>query len=423
MAGALDMRFLFISQAGDSIGIALRVKEEGNEVRMWCVDAKCRTVGDGLVDKFTGGDFQPSKDDIIVFDETDYGDLADMFRRDGYKIVGGSVLADKLEADREFSFEVMTDCGIRVPEYTSFNSWEDGKAFASDLKEKAVFKPSGDMELKCSSSVLEPDELRDTLERLSGEFPKDAEFEIQEFVEGVDLSTEGWFNGHDFVEPFNHTLETKKFMDGDQGPSEGCTGNIVWATTKEDPIIQACLLPLTPFLREHNYIGPLDINVIIAEDGPYALEFTPRFGYDATPTLFYELLDGEVGEFLSGVARGEISEFPLKKGYAAGLRLSIPPWPNLKYEAQHGVAVGGLRGSDYEHFCPMNVMMQDEKLVTSGQYGVVGILTGYGATIEESFKTPYRIANKIELPSKQYRSDMVEYFKKKHRKVLAEVSV
>ena len=416
------MRFLFISPTGDSLGIALRVQEEGNEVSFWCNDGLAKKVGNGLVSNYLEDGFKPGKGDTIVFDMTGLGKLADQYRWDGYHVLGGSSLADKLEDDRDYAFEVMDECGIRTPEYYSFGSWEEGKAFAAENSEKVVFKASGDVAETCSSMVCEPKELVELLERLSGEFPGDVQFEIQEFVEGIDLSTEAWFNGKEFVEPFNHTLETKKFMPGDKGPSEGCTGNIVWATDRDDPIVADTVLKLGDFLRTNGYIGPIDVNVIVSTDGPYALEFTPRFGYDATPTLFYELLDCPVGDFIHSCARGDTSFMPLKSGFAAGLRVSVPPWPNQKHEGPQGVEVGGLRGQDYSHFCPMNVMSQDEKIVTAGAWGIVGILTGYGKTIEESFKDPYRIADKMVLSNKQYRTDLPEYFKKRFRKIHSEVS-
>ena len=47
------------------------------------------------------------------------------------------------------------------------------------------------------------------------------------------------------------------------------------------------LEPLVPFLKKGGFIGQIDVNTIVSEEdgSPYALEFTPRPGYDATPTL------------------------------------------------------------------------------------------------------------------------------------------
>ena len=417
------MRFLFVSPTGDSIGIALRVALEGNDVAFWCLEPMARHVGEGLVSIFGKDSFSPGKGDIIVFDMTGQGALADMLRWDGHHVIGGSGLADRLEDDRDYAFGVMKKCKIRIPNYETFTDWESGKEFAASLGEKAVFKPSGDIAEQCSSMVLEANELVDVLDKFSSQFSKDSQFEIQEFIEGVDLSTEGWFNGEEFVEPFNHTLETKKFMNDDKGPSEGCTGNVVWATTADDPLVQETILKLTPFLRSNSYIGPIDVNVIVSKDGPYALEFTPRFGYDATPTLAYELLGGDVGGFLWTVATKAKPFFDVKEGFAAGLRMSIPPWPNQKYEAQQGIAINGLHGSDYDHFCPMNVMEQDGQLATAGAWGILGVLTGYGKTIQEAFDTPYKIAKRMEVPQKQYRTDMADYFTKRYRKIQSEVMV
>lgn len=402
------------------MGVALRVLQEGNHVSFWSVDPVAKSVGKGLLD--TPDKMSIGPGDLVVFDMTGLGWLADMLRWQGYRVIGGSKIMDRMEEDRRYAFEIMEQCGIRTPEYQSFNSWKDGLEFAASFGDKAVFKPSGDLAENCSSMVCDKGQLAEEIEMLSKQFPDGSQYEIQEYVKGIDISTEGWFNGKTWVEPFNHTLETKKFMDGDLGPSEGCTGNIVWATPSEDPLVQSLLFPLTPFLQEHHYVGPIDVNAIMTEDGPYALEFTPRFGYDAFPTLAYELLDGDVGGFLNLVEQGDVSYSLVKDGIAAGLRLSIPPWPNQEHHAPEGIKLGGIR--DWSHFCPMNVRLgKDIDLESAGAWGIIGILTGYGKNPEQAFEQPYKMAEKIKLSQKQFRHDLPEYFTSRFRKVSREVAV
>src|SRR5208283_4900836 len=100
-------------------------------------------------------------------------------------------------------------------------------------------------------------------------------------------------------------FERKQLMDGNLGPSGGCTGNIVWACDGECPICKGGIRKLEGFLRVSNYKGMIDLNAIISEDKLYGLEFTPRFGYDASPTLFWGLLSMDLSELLYRVAKGQ----------------------------------------------------------------------------------------------------------------------
>src|SRR5690242_21436807 len=43
---------------------------------------------------------------------------------------------------------------------------------------------------------------------------------------------------------------------------------------------------------------------VVNDEGVWGLEWTPRFGYDAMPTLI-KMIQGGVGKFLSDVARGQ----------------------------------------------------------------------------------------------------------------------
>ena len=64
------------------------------------------------------------------------------------------------------------------------------------------------------------------------------EFILQDFIEGSCVSTEGWFNGYDWMEPFNHTIEHKKMMNDELGPSTGCAFNVVWAIRETNRVVE-----------------------------------------------------------------------------------------------------------------------------------------------------------------------------------------
>jgi phosphoribosylamine-glycine ligase len=414
-------RFLILSEGGDGCGLAMRLQDEGHDARIWIRELDGEHRCEGLIQKTDDLSFG----DIIIADCTGFGQICDSFRESGRLVFGGSCLHDKLESDRKFAKQVMEDARIQTPDSEYFegkDSWDDAREYVvgKTQVERLVFKPGGRLSGVIPSYVASDSE--DMIQMLEFYRQKvgdvEPEFELQEFVEGIAISTEGWFNGHDFIRPFNHTLERKQLMDNDLGPSGGCTGNVVWVVDDEaDPLITS-LLGLAPFLKERSYVGPIDLNAVVSEEEIYGLEFTPRFGYDAFPTFLLGLFDDDFGYFISSIVRGNSPEsMSLQSGFGAGVRITIPPWPNEDYLASPGIPVRGWSASDLKMVYPYDMCLHGENLVTSGGWGIIGVVNGVENSIEDAFGHAYRICKKAQIPDKQYRTDLSEVFQKDFRKV------
>ena len=411
------MKFLLMSRSGDGLALARRLSENGHDVAAWVMDRRAKKNFDGLVKKVDKwSDFIDAKT-IVVFDSNGGGKTGDMMRSRGHHVIGGSVFHDQLEMDRGLAFQLMEEVGIKVPPTESFTDWEAGKAYTKKFEGRLVFKPSGELakqgaDLGIDSYVSYDSEdmiaMLDYFQTLAGSTP--AEFELQKFIEGgVAISTEGWFNGKDFMLPFNHTVERKQLMDQNLGPSGGCSGNSVWACTFNNHIIDDGIARMAPTLRSFGYIGPIDLNSIVNEQGVWALEFTPRFGYDALPA-FLELYQGDVGELLASLAMLTYpKEMVLKSGFGSALRLSIPPYPSEEYRPKGGVPIRGFERKDRDHLFFYEVRLNNQdQLVTSDSGGAVVSITGWGESIPGSLWGPYDLAKAARIPDKQYRTDMIE---------------
>jgi phosphoribosylamine--glycine ligase len=377
------------------------------------------TYGKGLVDysdKYQMGQ-------TVVADCTGFGEVLDSYRDAGIRTFGGGSFADKLESDRCYTEEVMHEAGIDTPESEAVTSWDDAAKQAKRLADKSgkvVLKPEGSLSGVVPSYVASDEE--DALAMLK-QFEKEAgssdvELTVQEFVEGVAVSTEGWFNGLEWSEGmFNHTIERKQFLDGDLGPSGGCTGNVVWPCDSNDPLVKQTLLLLTEALRERSYVGAIDINCVVNEDGVYGLEFTPRFGYDAFPTLLHSLIDFDFGAFVNSLACGSVSDERLTSGFGAGVRLSIPPWPNEKYHNEDCVTLRGFDDDAREYFYPYGVMLEGEELKSSHGVGTLGVMNYEGRSIGQAFACVYHQIQKLKIPNLQYRTDLAEQCLKDYREL------
>ena len=413
---AKSTRFNFVSETADGVGFAIKLAEQGEDVRVWIRDSNAKSVGDNLVPKV--GDLEDlihnaSVDrDVFIFDVTGNGLIADYLRSQRFPVLGGSVLADRLERDRSFGAQVMESVRIQIPETISFSSFKDAREYVrKHTDSRFVYKPSKQLgDLSPSSVSYDAEDLLETLSNVEREVDiVDPQFELQEFVKGLALSTELWFEQGRLLPITNHTLERKELMNGDIGPSGGCTGNVVWLcdgcpvcdTTKR----------LVPWLEKFNYHGPIDLNVIVSETGIYGLEFTPRFGYDATPTLLWEVVNTGLGEFLANMARGQMQEVDLYDGFGAALRVTLPPWPSEKYLAEDNVPIRGLRPSDERHTYLYNVKLDDKgELCSAGAWGILMLITGRYGTINGALASPLEAAETLRVKNKQFRTDLAKVF-------------
>lgn len=168
---------------------------------------------------------------------------------------------------------------------------------------------------------------------------------------------------------------------------------------------------MAPILAEHEYVGPIDLNSVVNEDGVWGLEFTPRFGYDALPALL-ELVDGQIGPVIAAMARGEFpTNLPLVNRRAAGLRISIPPYPSEHHHPDEGIPIRGLTREDREHLYFFDVKLNDANhLVSTNAFGAIVTITGVGDGVTDAFVGPMEIAKRAKIPQKQYRTDLVNVF-------------
>ncbi len=335
--GQNTLKIVFNSYTGIGAWFMLRLFDEGHSVDYHYLGKPDKGSGclQGLVPDIFTGDCDYGKYDLSIFDLT--GKAREAERSLGLTpTIGDSKLADALEDNRLFGIEIMEDFDINVPPYEVFDSISKARTFVSKTKKRYVFKPNGGQNQAsattyCSSSYEDMLEYFDKLE----EFTKGQEFILQEFISGgTEISTEAYFNGEDFF-LINATLEEKKFMNGNIGPNTGCAGNLVWLYTEPPKVFKQGLGKLRDYLGDVGYRGMVDLNTIVTDGELYGLEWTPRFGYDASSTLFSLLPKGYFGEFLYKIASGEdvssIEGLSYNGKFAAAVRVSIPPYPFEDY--------------------------------------------------------------------------------------------
>lgn len=390
------------------------LRKEGHEVIVYIKSEESRSVGDGIFWKTTDPDSIVEQADIVLFDDNGMGVKADEYRKAGHRVWNGGKIHDKLEYDRLFGMEVMRQNGLTIPQTLEVKTVEEVADAAATLREskKIVVKVDGANQAGNGFSFV-----ADNAEQLEAQVKhwcddgllKDGWSGIvQEFVPGIEVSVEGWFNGSEWSDDYNITLEEKRPFAGNLGPNIGCAYNTIFPIKKSSGLVKKCLDPLTDFLRREGFVGQIDVNNIVGQDGtPYALEFTPRCGYDSTPTLAYGWGYG----WRLQRALGLDFETPESRGFrfAGGVRVYIPPYPVELDDAESCEKMCGnvkverpdaLREFFYEY----DTKRTEEGLVCAGSCGIIGIAHGSGDTPRDAGLAAYRVAERIKVPGKSYRA-------------------
>lgn len=405
-------KFLVVSKWGDSLDIAYQLTLEGNEVRMFIQDKASREVGYGFVKKTNHWEKYIDWADVIVFDYTGYGEVADQLRADGKLVFGGSAYTDLLELDRNFGQNELKKHQIKILPSKEFFTFADAIHYIEKNPDTYVIKPSGEtQELKQLLFVGNDDQGLDIIRMLKA-YEKTwgsdfGAFQIQRKVKGVEIAVSGFFNGKKFVKPYNISFEHKKLFPNELGVSTGEMGtNMFWA--KESIIFEKTLKKLEATLASHHFRGHLDINSIVNGNGIYPLEFTSRFGY---PQVYIQK-DGMLepwGTFFYKIAAGIDFEIPVKKGFQVGAYMVVPPFPfddkkSFNLFSKDSVIV--FKKPNKEGVHPIQVKNINGQWLVTGTTGMVVLVTGTGITVKEAQKNMYNRISNIIINNSYYRNDI-----------------
>lgn len=420
------MKILIYSKEGDSLFMVPRLQREGHSVCVFIKEKDHRRAYEGMTEKVnTLEDGLRTNPDVVFFDMVGDGKIADYLKRT-YNVVGGGAFNDRAELDRAYGMKLMKIAGINFPETHEFNSPKEAIRFVEQNPERYVVKVDDNQSCFTSYVSDSPEDMIEMIEHMEREklFDSKKGFVLQVFVEGIEISTAGTFDGNDFVpQSFNHTIEEKKFMTGGLGSTTGSEGSLVFFNDDPSDRLVKNLKRMTSILRANNYRGEIDLNTIVDGKGkPWALEFCSRTGYCALENEL-ALFKGDWGEFLVSLGRGKVGDVEFSQDYCIALRVSIPPYPHMEFppgmpkglkdkcreallERAKNVKIEGFEG--FEESCYwLDVFVDSEgDLRCAGDDGVIGSLCATGETIEAARHGAYDMLKLLKVPNKQARIDI-----------------
>ncbi|HEX7476706.1 MAG TPA: hypothetical protein VF331_02765 [Polyangiales bacterium] len=428
------MRFLGIGVGSELGDMYLRLAAAGHEVRVYSSELAQHGVMQGLLLHVADWRAQldwvrdAGVDGAIVFESADAGAEQDQLRRDGFAVIGGSALGDRLENDRAFGQSVLAEAGMTTAATHTFCDFEQAIAFIREHPRRYAFKLNGSALSSWRNYVGQADDGSDLIALLQGQQARlaavdsaDVSFLLMDYLSGVETGIGAYFNGERFLEPACLDWEHKRFFVGDLGELTGEMGTLVTYRDTQR-LFSLTLQKLAPWLRESGYVGYINLNTIINEHGIWPLELTCRFGYPGFAILDVLQSDGWASLFRTLLGRRETS-FSTAPGYAVGVVLTVPPFP-YRYgyaEISKGLPI---------HFHPElsaeqrgrlhygEVALVGGQLVASGVVGYLMVATGNGATVQEAQASAYQLASRVLVPNLRYRTDIGDGFLKTGRATL-----
>ena len=392
----------------------------GHEVKVFVEEESSRDVFGGMLeltsdwraelDWLRGGGDQG----VALFESAVKGSDQDALRGDGFQVIGGSALGDRLEGDRDYGQQVLRGIGLQTAGSEHFNDYGEAMQFLQRSGGRYVLKFNGANSPRTRNYIGEMDDGADMLALLAmyRDHPVDAaqpDFVLMQHVQGVEVGVGAYFNGEAFLQPACIDFEHKRFFAGDLGELTGEMGTIV-SYRGAQRLFDAVLAPLAQLLRGGGYCGYINVNLIANDAGLWPLEFTSRFGYPGFAIC--EALHEEPWEdiFLRMLRRDGL-QIATSDGFSCGVVLTVPPFPYSQgyAELSKGEPIclrPGTSEADREAIFFAEVAQLRGQLVTSGSTGYVGVATGAGPTVDAACASAYRRARQVVVPNLRYRTDI-----------------
>ena len=415
------MKYLWLSQSGDTLDAAMRVRDEGNQVRFYVhgePDSRPeerkmdREVGDGMIDKVQTWQ-TPAYNwaDVIVIDAKgkrpsfDTGKIADQLRKSGKMVVGAGSVGERLEIDRHFGQDVLKKAGVQIIPTVSFKDFKSAIEHVKKNPKRWVVKPNADVdsELTYVSKFDDGSDLIDELEHFPDLWPKGVpiNFELQQFIKGIEIDAGGYFAKDDWLRPLWIQREYKRVACGDEYNKDGMgfgTGEMgsthFWSPEEYPKMFTETLEKVRPWLAKQGIHAWLDINAIINEDGVFPLEWTARFGIPETHVNI-EAQKEDFGSILLKIASGNGKTFDAHMNqWAVVIQMVGEGFPFadmvVKYMRDKQIPEIPKDQMDHAHYEWVRKSAKGD-LVNAARVGIPFCMTARDKTLEGARKKVYKL--------------------------------
>lgn len=407
------MKVLIIGNGAREYAIALRLKQDGNEIFMAPGNGASKKIATNIAfkDFFELCEIAKNKkiDLSIVGPENALSDgVVDIFKAAGLKIFGPSKAAARLESSKAFMKEFLAKYDIKTAKFLQSDNLDEICNFIDTMGQKVVVKADGLCAGKGVIIANNHDEAKQAAkDMLSGDSFGEAgkRVVVEEFLDGFELSFFAICDGKNFVS-LPVAQDHKKLLDNDLGPNTGGMGayapsplaNANLIAKVEKDIVSKTLDGMRAEGSE--FCGVLFVGLIIVNDEPFVLEFNVRFG-DPECEVLMPLIKGDLAKILSDASEGKLTKFDISDEFAVGVVMASENYP---YKSSKEAEIFVKQIPQNTHIAYAGVKDIDGKLYASG--GRILVAVGVGNSIKQAQSKAYELVQNIEFSGARYRKDI-----------------
>jgi phosphoribosylamine--glycine ligase len=405
------MRVLGIGSKIELGDLYLSLVRDGHEVRVFAGDPSYSGCFEGLLGKVADWHAELAwvgRDGVILFERVGVGAQQDALRDDGYQVIGGSLVGDRLEYDRGFGQATLRAAGLQTATALSFATAAEAAAWLEAHPGRTVLKYHNNAK---ATFVGDHPQGQDVLFQLR-RGPQGPVL-LMPRLAGVEVGVGGYFDGQRFLRPACIDFEHKRFFVGEMGEMTGEMGTLV-AYPADNRIFEATLARIEPVFRDAGHVGYVNLNMIANDDGLWPLEFTCRFGNPGFAILA-PLQRAGWGDLLGRMIRGGESEFPASPDWSIGIVLTVPPFPEELPGADPAEDPplffhDDPAGDEVPHYHFSDVRIEDGQMFARRRTGYAMVVTGIGASVEAAQAAATARARNVMAPNLRWRTDIGDRF-------------
>jgi len=343
--------------------------------------------------------------------------IVDEFESRGFRIIGASKAAARLEASKAFAKDFMARHGVPTAAYVVADSAAEAVSALESGKfggpgSPVVVKADG---LAAGKGVVvaagraEAIEAIEDMEKIAGSQAA-SRIILEECLVGREVSLIMFANGEDFA-LMPPTRDHKRIGEGDTGPNTGGMGTFTDASLLTDdqlneivdttirPTLRGCIAEGFPFS------GILFLGLMMTARGPKLLEYNVRFGDPETQSILVRL-ETDMFEICAAMLEGRLLETQIawKPGSSATVVLAAKGYPQ---SPRKGDPISGLADTSAVPGVTVfhaGTSKMDDRFVTSGGR-VIGV-TAVGESLESALKHAYIASEMISWNGMQFRRDI-----------------
>jgi phosphoribosylamine--glycine ligase len=334
--------------------------------------------------------------------------IVDYFNNSRIKVFGPSKNASILESSKVFAKKFMTKYGVSTADYWLFDNIEQAQDLIDKAETGLVIKYSGLAGGKGVYVCQHPEQSQEALNDIIKKYGEEAEFLIEEKLEGSEMSIIGFTDG-ETIKILTPSQDHKQAYDLDKGPNTGGMGAYTpvefYHNALEEKILNEIIKPTMKGIKDErfDYKGVIYFGLMITKDGPKLLEYNIRLG-DPETEVILPALKSDFLDLILSCFDGSLNDFKIEfnSGYYVDVVLTSGGYPG---EYNKGYLIKGIDDLDNNTLVfHAGTKKENGDIITNG--GRVLNIVAHGESLNSAVNKVYKECKKLHFDNMHYRKDI-----------------